>query len=89
MGNNQKYVEDFYDTFAPVAKMTTVRTLLAVATIKDWHTIQMDVTNAFLHGDLSKNIYMKLPTGYTYEGYRIEVTYDDSHVSKPPSNLVC
>ncbi|GAA0165295.1 transmembrane signal receptor [Lithospermum erythrorhizon] len=52
-GNHQ--VEGIYykDTFAPVAKMVTVRVFLAIAVVKQWELHQMDVHNAFLHGDLS------------------------------------
>lgn len=75
-GCSQKYDEDFQETFAPVAKMATVRILLAVAAMEDWHTLQMDVTNAFLHGDLHENVYMKLPLGYTGIGCRIKPHYD-------------
>lgn len=61
--NNQEYVLNYEETFAPVAKMTTVRTILALAATNDWPLHQMDVKNAFLHGDLKECIYMKLPPG--------------------------
>ncbi|XP_020249283.1 uncharacterized protein LOC109826673 [Asparagus officinalis] len=61
----QEHGRDHEKTFAPVAKMTTIRTLSAVASAKKWNLHQMDVQNAILHGDLKETIYMKPPPGYS------------------------
>lgn len=88
LGCRQTYGEDFTETFAPVCKMTTVRALLAMAAMHNWMTIQMDVTNAFLHGDLSDEIYMKFPLGYLGIGSRITAT-SATRSSSLSHNLVC
>ena len=58
------YGVDYLDTFAPVAKLSTVRVHLSLVAILGWQLHQYDVKNAFLHGDLEKEVYMDLPPGY-------------------------
>lgn len=55
---------DFNETFSPMVKVSTIRVLLTLVVSNGWHMQQLDVFNAFLHGDLNETIYMHQTPGY-------------------------
>lgn len=57
-GYHQQHIIDYFDTYNPVVKPTTIRIVLNIAIISGWPLIQLDVKNAFLHGTLSEAVYM-------------------------------
>jgi hypothetical protein len=63
-GFTQEYGINYEETFAPVARLISVRSLLAVAIIRHWLLFQMDVKNAFLNGDLLEEVYIQPPPDY-------------------------
>ena len=55
---------DYHDTFALVAKMDSIRLVLAIAASKHWEVHHMDAMSAFIHRDIREEIYMNHPKGY-------------------------
>lgn len=64
MGNTQREDVDFTETFSPIAKMVTFRTLLSIASARNWEVHQMHIHNAFLYRDLLEEVLMKLPLAF-------------------------
>jgi hypothetical protein len=63
-GFQQEQGRDYDETFALVAHMTTIHTLLDVASVQEWSISQLDVKNAFLNSELCEDVYMCPPPGY-------------------------
>ena len=63
-GKRQRPGIDCDETFSPVVKPATIRTVLSIAISHKWPIHQLDVKNAFLHGHLSKTLYMHQPLGF-------------------------
>ena len=67
-GCNQLYGEDYAEALAPVSRFESIRTVVSQAVKEKMKIHQMDVTAAFLNGDLEKEMYMKQPEGYAQPG---------------------
>jgi hypothetical protein len=72
-GYSQRQGVDFEEVFAPVARMETVRLLLAMAAHCGWEVHHMDVKSAFLNGDLAEEVYVSQPPGYIAIGKEQQV----------------
>lgn len=67
-GYSQEHGVDYTEVFAPVARLETVRMIIALAAQKGWKIFQLDVKSAFLHGELSEDVYVEQPRGYEKKG---------------------
>jgi hypothetical protein len=67
-GYSQVEGVDYEETFSPMAKMASIRLLLALAIAYDLEVEQMDVKTTFLHSELKEEIFMKQPEGFVVEG---------------------
>lgn len=63
-GNEQSEGVDYLETYSPVVRSATVHIFLHIATVMQWDIKQMDVKNAFLHGDLCETVYVRQPAGF-------------------------
>ena len=70
-GYNQKYGNDYDETFCPVVRFESVRTLVALAAKHKLQLNQLDVATSFLNGELKEEIYMKQPEQFELKGKNI------------------
>ena len=69
----QKEGIDFDEVFAPVARIETIRLVVGLANMNNWHTCQMDVKCAFLNGPLDEEVYVEQPVGFVKRGQEKKV----------------
>ncbi|GKE29245.1 transposable element [Tanacetum coccineum] len=73
-GYRQKEGQDFFDTYSPFIRITSIRKLIAIAAIHNMVIHQMDVKSAFLNGELDEEIYMQQPEGFVVKGQEHKVS---------------
>jgi hypothetical protein len=67
-GYTKKEGEDFFDTYSPIARLTTIRVLLSLTASHGLLVHQIDVKTTFLNGELKEEIYMTQPNGFIVKG---------------------
>lgn len=72
-GYSQQHGVDYTEVFAPVARMETIRLVVALAAQKGWAIYQLDVKSAFLYGELNEEVFVEQPLGYVKKGYEHKV----------------
>ena len=72
-GFSQQHGVDYDEVFAPVARLETIRLIIALVAQKRWRIFQMDVKSAFLNGHLEEDVYVKQPEGYIIKGQKNKV----------------
>src|SRR5713226_3737955 len=72
-GFSQKEGIDYEETFAPVARYTSIRAIMALASMMKWDLHQMDVKTTFLNGVIEEEVYIEQPQGFEVEDKRTHV----------------
>ena len=67
-GYTQEHEVDYTEVFAPVARLDTIRVVISLAALKKWTIYQLDVKSAFLHGELSEEVFFEQHLGYEQKG---------------------
>ena len=80
-GFSQKEGIDYDETFAPVARNTSIRSVISLASIFGWKLHQMDVKTAFLNGKIDQEVFVEQPEGFVLHSR-------DSHVCRLKKGLV-
>ena len=64
----QKYGQDYYEVYALVAGMETIRLIVAIAVKNSWSMYQLELKSAFLNGELEEEVYVNQPPGFEIKG---------------------
>ncbi|MCI04428.1 reverse transcriptase, partial [Trifolium medium] len=72
-GYTQEEGMDYSEILAPVARLETIRTVVALAATKKWNIHQLDIKSAFLHGAINEDVYLEQPPGYVFQGREHQV----------------
>ena len=67
-GYTQEHEVDYTEVSAPVARLDTIRVVISLAALKEWTIYQLDVKSAFLHGELSEEVFVEQSPGYEQKG---------------------
>jgi hypothetical protein len=86
-GKEQIQGVHYEETYAPVVGWATIRFVMTLAIINNWHTKQLDFVLAFPQADIERELYMKLPTGFSIEGMTLSEEEKKDHVLKLVKNL--
>ena len=77
------------ETFSPVAKLSSIRLFISLAATYGWPLRQLDVKNAFLHGELLEEVYMEQPPGFVAQGECCDKVYKLRKSIRPKAISSC